>query len=121
MAELYTQQPILTVASTERTRLAVTTPVTILSVRVPVTAMYLVTAYVTVLTAPTVLTLEVDWTDPDAGPQNYQWYSSTQVPVGVALQAPVKMLAQGGTSLTLTATAGTANQVIVSASVLRER
>ena len=95
--------------------LTVTTPVTIVTETPVSPGNFIVNAYMRVIAAATVLTLTVTWTDV-SGPQSYTWLSAQTEQVGSYTFAPV-YLNSTATAITVTATAGTANQVFVSATI----
>lgn len=109
-------------ASANGILLDTTNATTILSITPSRSGLYVLTPYVVVQTAATTLSLSLTWTDPDTGAQeSYRWYDATQVPVGVALQAPVLFRHRGGSPITLSAMAGTANRVRISAALEARR
>jgi hypothetical protein len=83
------------------------------------TCRVVVLAAVTVAVATTTVTLQATWQDPVDGAQTYTWENATSLPVGVRLELPLLCTVQGGQALTVLATAGTPNQVYVTAQVLR--
>lgn len=68
-----------------------------------------------IVTAATMLTATITWTDPNAGAQSYSWYSAQNVSVGTPIQLPVMILAASDDQVSINVTAGTANQVFVTA------
>lgn len=118
MSTLYTSKEVRLKARAHRNLLTTTDATTIFSFTPRKTGLYQITPYVQVGTAATDLTLALAWTDPDAGAQTYDWYNDASVPVGVAMQGSRLIVAQGGKTVSLTATAGTANNIKVSTTVL---
>ncbi len=117
MATLYTSKEVRLRARAHRNLLTTTDATTIISFSPRKTGLYQVVPYVQVSNAATDLTLTLAWTDPDAGAQTYDWYNTASVPVGVAMQGPRLIVAQGGQVVSITATAGTANNIKISATV----
>lgn len=74
-----------------------------------------VSSYVVIATAPTTLTVTITWTD-SAGAQSMFW-SATSWPVGSYALADIPITSASGSAVTVLATAGTANQATVSASM----
>jgi len=71
-----------------------------------------------ILNAATTLTLTATWTDPTSGSQQtYTWANAENLPVGPVPIAPILVTVAGGTTLTVTATAGTAGNIVVSGSI----
>jgi len=75
--------------------------------------------YASVKTAPTALTLSLSYQDANIGNlQTYNWINNLTLPVASgAFFAPAFFNAASGVAVTVTGTAGTANQVAVSASL----
>lgn len=92
----------------------------VLACPIRVTGLYEVPIYWTVTTAATDLTVTVTYTDPTSGAQTLTPVDAVSEPVGAG-SARVVVVAQGGTTLTVTATAGTAAQLTLSAAVLAAR
>jgi hypothetical protein len=65
-------------------------------------------------TAATTLTLTVTYTHPDLGVQQATVVNGTSEPVGLTPITGGPFLVAGGTAVTVTATAGTANQIRLS-------
>jgi len=104
--------------SATATELTTTTATTIATYTPTATGLFVIQASVTVVTAATTLTLTVSWTDPSSSSaQSYTWYNATSVPVGTTLQLPV-FFAAAADAITVSATAGTASQVYVSAEIV---
>ena len=77
---------------------------------------FMVTAYFRVITAATTVTLTATWSD-SSGAQTYTWVNAVSEPVGSYTQLPIYVNATAS-AITITATAGTANQVYVSANIV---
>jgi len=93
-----------------------TSATTVVSPTAPATSTYLVGGYVNVTTATTVVTVQVQWTDPATGStETFTWYSAAPLAVGIYPLAAVPVVAQAGAAITVSATAGTANQVTAAA------
>lgn len=90
-----------------------TNATTVVQVVAPSDGLYQVRCTVDVVTAATVLTLEIQYTDPTTGAQTYQFYNASNVNVGSQIQLAGMIRASAGTDITVTATAGTTNQVTV--------
>lgn len=119
LTALYTARNPLVVARIRRFLVtSAATPTPIMGYVPRVTGTYAIWPIVKVSVAATVVSLAAAWTDPDIGPDTYAWYTNTNVPTGTALQAPILVDAQAGQPITVTVTAGTANQVRVSCSVV---
>lgn len=115
MAALNTARTPLIVARAKRILLSTVGATQILQYTARKTMLLKVQPYVVIKVAGTVLTLAVAWTDPDAGADTFNWYNAINVPVGISLQQEVLLLAKGGTTVTITGTAGTINQATLSA------
>jgi hypothetical protein len=118
MATLYTARRSLVIASAVRVLLTTTGATTVLEVAPHRTALYRVAGYGFVNTAATNLTLALVWTDPDApgsgtgaNPQTVDLVNNVAEPIGPFAVAGQPFVAQGDQNITLTATAGTANQI----------
>jgi hypothetical protein len=117
VAILATARYPLVLARAKRVLLSTTGATTVLSYTARKNTLLSIRPYVVVKNAATVLTLQASFTDPDFGADTYSWYNGVSVPVGVNIQEEIMVLAQGGTTVTITATAGTAGNVTVSASI----
>lgn len=119
MAVIYTERPVTTVAEALRVPLTTTSATTVLQFTPRTDVQLMVRAYVAAKSA-SALTLALTWTDPDLGSMEYDFYPpGSSVPAGAAAQVAYPLVAQGGTPVTLTATAGMANAVTISAKVER--
>jgi len=119
MATLYTTRKVLSPVRVRRVLLTTTAATTVLSWTPPVTGSYAVALYASVVTAATATTLTVSWTDPDTGTSQSLTVANAQsLPVGATPFGTYHIVAQAGSPIAVTATAGTANQVRVSAAVL---
>lgn len=78
---------------------------------------YMVMVYYSVITAATDLTLTLTWTD-STGSQSYTWVNGTSQAVGSYNVLPV-FINSIASVITVTATAGTANQVYISGSIIQ--
>jgi hypothetical protein len=101
--------------SANNTALTTTNPTTVLTYAVPAAFNQALEAKLSidVITAATTVTATLSWTNPNTGAQTFTWENAASLPVGTRLELPVPFLAQAGTTVTLTVTAGTANQVFV--------
>jgi hypothetical protein len=66
---------------------------------------------IVVVVAATVVTAQVQWTDPDGGAQSIVWLNAQTLNPNVYPLSPIGVLAQQGTTVTFQVQAGTANQV----------
>ena len=114
---LYTARKQLIVASAKRLLLANTSATNVLVYTVRKTGLFSVQPYAVVENAATTLTLSMSWTDPDAGADTYDWATGGSQAVGTAVFSGLLICAQGGTTITVSATAGTANNITVSANI----
>lgn len=105
------------IASIVEYLLATTGATSVLAGTTPLAGNYLVSIYYRVVTAPTTLVITVSWTDA-TGAQTLTVVPSLSYPVGSYIQALIPITATNGSTVTVSATAGTANQVYVSASIL---
>ncbi len=76
---------------------------------------YTLKVYARVITAATTLTLTANWTDA-SGVQSYSWVNAASEAVGSYTFLPIYINSLAD-AITISATAGTANQVYVSASI----
>jgi hypothetical protein len=117
VAELLTPREVETVDRTTAPVLLTTTAATVVQTVTPViTMMITVILSVIVQTAATDVTITVTFTDPVTGSQESLTpaaFNGGAVAVGAA-DAAVHAYVQGGSPVTVSATAGTANQVSVS-------
>jgi len=81
------------------------------------TEMFIIDVFVRVTVATTALTLSASWTDASGMAQSYVWENGTNITIGNRLELPIIITAQSGSPITVYATAGTANQVYVSATI----
>ena len=125
MAQSITRRPVMEVRAT-LVPLTSTAGVNLFGQPVPVggrNRLYTLEGSVAVTTAATDITVEVRWTDPTAGSQTAYAFaesgaaiSATSLPVGVTGFSK-RLAAAAGTTVTVTVTAGTANQATVSAAL----
>jgi hypothetical protein len=106
---------MLVLAEANGTLITGTAATQVLSYIAPRRGLYRVTPYLEVANAATVVTLTATWTDPVLGAQTYTWQNAANLAVGTYPQSPQLVRAQGGTAITVTVTAGTANNVTASA------
>jgi hypothetical protein len=92
-----------------------TSATTILVFTAPRRGLYEITPYLEVANAATVVTVTVSWTDPVNGADSYSWYTNQSLGIGDYSLHSFLVRASGGTQITLTITAGTANNVTASA------
>lgn len=81
------------------------------------TGLYALNCGAAVSNAATDVTLSASWTDPDAGASTYTWVNTVSEAVGSYPQNTVLVTAKGGSTITINATAGTANNVVVGATI----
>lgn len=105
------------VASADSFQVTTTSATDVLTYTVERDANYSVSPYVVVQSATTSITLALAWTDPIAGAVTYSWYTTASKVVGVYTLPPQHITALMGTAITLTATAGTANNIYISADI----
>ena len=108
---------INTVANVSNSELTSTSATTVLSYTPSSQGNYMVMVYYSVITAATDLTLKLTWTD-STGSQSYTWVNGTSQAVGSYNVLPV-FINSIASAITVTATAGTANQVYVSGSIIQ--
>lgn len=106
------------VAAALAEELTVTTPVTVATYVPTASGIYDIDCSVTIMTAATDLTLQATWTDPSSGSaETYTWYNAQSVAVGTVAQLPLKAIACAADAISVTATAGTANQAYVTTKI----
>ena len=116
MAQVLTPVPVAVAARADRVLLTSTGTTTVLAWTPNRTQAVEVAVYVAVAGSNTALTLVVAWTDPEVGAAQYTYYNAQTLTAGVpALQPVLLVVAQGGQPITLTAQAGTANTVTITA------
>lgn len=108
---------ISSVANVSNLELTSTSATTIVSYTPSSQGNYLVMVYYSVITASTDLTLTLTWTD-STGSQSYTWVNGTSQAVGSYNVLPV-FINSIASVITVTATAGTANQVYISGSIIQ--
>ena len=99
------------------TKLTATTATTIATFTPSSAGNYVLYAYFTVITATTTVTLEATWTD-TSGSQSYTWVNAGSEAVGSYTLMPLYINSVASDAITITATAGTADQVYVSANIV---
>jgi len=104
-------------AKAVETELTTTTATTLVTFTPAATGLFLLKAVVRVVTAATTVTLQASWSDAAGTAQSYTWENATSLPVGIRLELPVIAAAGSAGAITVTATAGTANQVYCSAAI----
>ena len=102
-------------SDTKDTLLTSTAPTNVLSYTTSADVNYIVGVYFRVVTADTVVTVTVSWTD-NSGAESYTLANATFV-VGSYGMTPLYVNVAASNAITVTVTAGTANQVYVSASL----
>jgi hypothetical protein len=105
------------VAQTAGVLLTSTAATTVLTYTPAATGLLDVKCTVNVTGAATNLTLTAAWTDPTSGAQTYTWYNQALVPVGATIQLAGIVRAAAGQPVTVTAQAGTVDQVTVAATL----
>ena len=108
---------INSVANVSNLELTSTSATSILSYTPTSQGNYMVMVYYSVITAATDLTLTLTWTD-STGSQSYTWVNDTSQDTGSYNVLPV-FINSIASAITVTATAGTANQVYVSGSIIQ--
>lgn len=105
------------VADTNGEQLITTTlPVTVLNIPIPRTGAYLMLVYDRVTVGSNSVLLVANWTD-GSGAESFTIHSANHV-VGSYPETPVYFVAVAGSTATLVATIGHANQVYITADVL---
>jgi len=97
--------------------LTTTSPTNIVTYTPSAKGNFWVSVYFRVITAPTVVTVTVTYTD-GSGSQTYTPISAVSEAVGSYIVAPFLLNSVAADAITITVTAGTANQVYASGSVL---
>lgn len=110
--------PSLAAAGVSELELTVNTPVVVLTHTPAASGRFLVNIYYRVVTAPTAITLVVSWTDA-TGAQTFTPLSGVTQAIGSYTVASFMVYDIGTDAIAVTATAGTANQVYVSASLVQ--
>lgn len=105
------------VANASDTELTATTATTLATFTPTAQGNFMVLAYYRVITAATNLTLTATWDD-GSGAQSYTWVNNTSQAVGSYHTAPLYINATTAAAITVTATAGTANQIYASATII---
>lgn len=73
-----------------------------------------------VITAATIITATLSWTDPNNGPQTFNWENGGSVPVGSHSYEVYPFTASANTNVYVQITAGTASQVYASSSIEKQ-
>lgn len=107
------------VATASETLLSTTNPTNIVNYTTLAAGNYLINTYFRVVTGSTVVTITFSWTDV-TGAQSYTYLNAISEAVGSYVISPVFVNAAISTAIQVTYTAGTANRVYVSASVVKE-
>jgi hypothetical protein len=107
------------VASAKETKLTTTGATNVINYTTVAAGNYAVNVYFRVVTGATVVTLTYVWTDV-TGAQSYTYLSAVSESTGSYTMQPLFFNATNSSAIQVTATAGTANQVYVSASVILE-
>jgi hypothetical protein len=98
-------------------QLLTSSPTSVISFTPVVSGNYIITNYFRVITAPTVVTIVLTWTD-GTGAQTLNLISSVLEPVGSYTLAPTFINATTGGAITVTYTTLTNNQVFASAAAI---
>jgi len=106
------------VAKAVATELTTTSATTVATFTPSAAGLYIIKAAVVVLTAATTVTLTATWTDPNGGALTYTWENATSLPVGTRLELPLVVTATSTAAISVSAMAGTANQVYVTAAII---
>lgn len=94
------------------------TATTVLTFTPAADGVFIVKLALTVKTAATTVTLSASWTDPtSATAETYTWENAESIAVGTRLELPIMFVAAANDAISISATAGTANQVYVSGSI----
>ncbi|MEM3264926.1 MAG: hypothetical protein QXH07_03115 [Thermoplasmata archaeon] len=104
------------VAKTSELELTSTSATTVATYTPSASGNFVLFVYARVVTAATTLTLTASWTDA-AGAQTYTWLNAISEPVGSYTFLPL-FINSTTSAITITATAGTANQVYCSANIV---
>lgn len=104
-------------ASASNTELTTTGATSIAAYTPGATGNCLLYAYYRVVTGTTTVTLTATWTD-ETGAQTYTWVNAVSEPTGSYTVVPL-FVHSTAAAITITATAGTANQVYVSANIVQ--
>ena len=115
MGTLYVARRTLILAEVNGTLLATVAATNVLQFTAPRRGLYRVTPYLEVATAPTVVTVEVTWTDPVKGADTFSWYTAQSLVVDDYSLSSQLIRSTGGGLITLVITAGTANNVTANA------
>ena len=105
-------------ANASDTELTTTSATTIATFTPSAQGNFMVMVYYVVTTATTSLTLTATWAD-SFGSRIYSWVAGTNEAVGAYAKMPLYINAVTTNPITVSATAGTANQVYVSASIIQ--
>ncbi|MEM3859848.1 MAG: hypothetical protein QW478_10665 [Candidatus Micrarchaeaceae archaeon] len=103
-------------AKTSELELTSTSATTVATYTPSASGNFVLFVYARVVTAATTLTLTASWTDA-AGAQTYTWLNAVSEPVGSYTFLPL-FINSTASAITITATAGTANQVYCSANIV---
>jgi hypothetical protein len=106
------------VASATETELTNTSATNVINYTTTAAGNYVIYVYLRVVTGATVITLTYNWTDV-TGAQSYTYLSAISEATGSYIIQPVFVNATTGTAIQVAVTAGTSNQVYVSASVVK--
>ena len=118
--ELQIPTPPQTIDRNPAVALSTTAATPVVTVTVRETGLYWVTPYcINTSGAAVDLTLTLAWTDPVAGAaETYTWSNAAPVQAGPTTFPGQTILAEGGTTITVTATAATAGALTVGAAVV---
>jgi hypothetical protein len=106
------------VAKCKESVLSTTSATNVLTYTTPAADNFSISCYVRVITAATNLTITVNYTDA-GGAQSTQLYTGSTAVGSYHMPVDLFINAAANTPFTLTATAGTANQVYISADITR--
>ena len=104
-------------ANASDTELTTTTATTIATFTPTTQGNFILSVYYRVVTAATTLTLSAAWDD-GTGAQTYTWVNSTSQAVGSYTLTQLYINATTSAAISISATAGTANQVYVSGTII---
>jgi hypothetical protein len=110
--------PALRQQDAQNTLLTSTDQTTIASQTVGRTGNYLILGYLRVTNAATVCTFSVNWKDEDGVTRYHTPINAVSEPVGPVIVDPILLHVTNGSNIFVNVTAGTANQVYASATIL---
>lgn len=115
MGTLYVARKTLILAEANGALLTTVAATNVLQFQAPRRGLYRVTPYLEVANAPTVVSVEVTYTDPVKGPDTFTWYNGQNLAVDDYSLSAQLIRSTGGGVITLIVTAGIANNVTANA------